>query len=106
MFTKTIQFLENCVTIFISARNKLVKETMKTAQQFNITHVIGVRGQDSHEGRFWRVYFWAKSAGNKECEYATDWTQSLELAKSWAEQLQSGNFPDDAQTHLTHSPKW
>ena len=37
MFTKTIQFLENCVTIFISARNKLIKETMKTAQQFNPT---------------------------------------------------------------------
>jgi hypothetical protein len=32
MFTKTIQLIENCVTIFISAGNKLIKETMKTAQ--------------------------------------------------------------------------
>jgi len=32
MFTKTIQLMEFCVTIFISAGNKLIKETMKTAQ--------------------------------------------------------------------------
>jgi hypothetical protein len=32
MFTKTIQLIEFCVTIFISAGNKLIKETMKTAQ--------------------------------------------------------------------------
>lgn len=78
---------------------------MNATQSFKITHVVGVRGQDSHEGRFWRVYFWAKATGTKECEYATDWTQSVETAKSWNEQLKTGSIPKDTQTHLTHTTK-
>ena len=63
MFTKTIQLMEFCVTIFISAGNKLIKETMKTAQltynprRFYIDAIIDTREIEEVENQYGKTVF-------------------------------------------------
>ena len=48
------------------------------------------------------VEFWGIEPGCKECQFGTGFTDSLDLANSWAEQIRLGLLPEGTNLRILH----
>jgi hypothetical protein len=78
-----------------------------TTRHHNITftgevEVVGINTTPKGDRLAYTVHFWGIEPQSKQCQYATGWTDSIDLANSWAEQVRSGFYPHGTELRIIH----
>lgn len=83
--------------------------TATATRHHNITlkgevQVIGLQTSpgNTHNHLAYTVEFWGIELGSKQCQYGLGWTDSLDVANSWAEQIRSGLLPEETSIRILH----
>ena len=78
-----------------------------TTRHHNITlksevDVVGITTTPKGDRLTYTVHFWGIEPRSKQCQYATGWTDSIDLANSWAEQIRLGLHPEGTELRIIH----
>lgn len=68
-----------------------------------ITKSPSLNRKEQEKHMVYTVEFWGIEPGSKQCQYGTGWTDNLELANSWAEQIRSGLEPEGTLIRILHA---
>jgi hypothetical protein len=78
-----------------------------TTRHHNITltgevEVVGITTAPKGERLDYTVHFWGIEPQSKQCQYGTGFTDSIEEANSWAEEIRSGLYPSGTSLRILH----
>lgn len=78
-----------------------------TTRHHNITftgdvEVVGITTTPKGNRLAYTVHFWGVEGNCKQCQYGTGFTDSIEEANSWAEQIRSGLEPEGTKLRIIH----
>ena len=78
-----------------------------TTRHHNITlksevEAVGITNTPKGDRLAYTVHFWGIESRSKQCQYAAGWTDSIEEAKAWAEQVRSGLEPEGTKLRIIH----
>lgn len=71
-------------------------------QAVGITKSPSLSHKEQAKHMVYTVEFWGIEPRSKECQYGTGWTDSLDVAKSWAEQIRLGFEPEGTEIRILH----
>ena len=78
-----------------------------TTTRHNITltsevDMVGITTTPKGDRLAYTVHFWGIEPQSKQCQYGTGFTDSIDLANSWAEQIRLGLLPEGTSIRILH----
>ena len=67
-----------------------------------ITNTPSLNRKEQAKHMAYTVHFWGIEPQSKQCQYATGWTKSIDVANSWAEQVRLGLHPEETELRIIH----